>query len=371
MHDSSTPAADEPATLLPKWFQRALIAIAAILMCSCRAEGQEMTPAPCPACESGSCPIGGCEQSCHAGILGPKDEYLCDGDDRLSPVGVLQDGSLAGLEQEDTVGHYRTRDGKIIVAPSSRVCIYAPRFGAVRQVVHPMGAVKRLFVDQVGDARSLSQAAEKLPAGVAVHEAAAVDQTADTPAGLFRTRQQPGATVRLDAVADTIGLVGPYANLQLIHLGVIEEAESATVAKRSLAAITWTGDQQVQVVLEGKGASAVFTSQQPGVVYETTEPNSPRLRIVKLASTDAAHPGDTVDFTIRFDNVGDAPITEVTIVDNLTTRLAFVEGSAKSSVDAEFSSELNDRGSLVLRWEVAEPLEPGDGGVLTFQTRVR
>ena len=46
----------------------------------------------------------------------------------------------------------------------------------------------------------------------------------------------------------------------------------------------------------------------------------------------------TVDFTIRFDNVGNQPIGNVAILDSLNTRLEFVPDSAQCSVDAKFST---------------------------------
>ena len=357
--------------LFPTWLRRVLIAVAAILMCSCRADGQSVCES-CPT-ESPFYVEAPCESGCQplTGIQGPRDEYLCDGDDSQSPAAVLHSGKMAGLDQEDTVGHYRTKEGHLVVTPSNRVCIYAPRFGAVRQVINPMGATKRVFIDSVGDSRSLFETARNAPTNVALHQQTLVDQTADTPAGLFRTRMQAGETVRLEAVADTIGLVGPYSNLLLVHLGQIIETESAIVSKSTLNAITWTGDQQVQVTLAGQGASAIFSSKQPGVIYEAIEPNNPRLRVCKLASTDSAHPGDEVEFTLRFDNVGDTAISEVTILDNLTARLAYVEGTAQSTLDADFSTERNTQGSLILKWQITEPISPGKGGVLTFKTRVR
>ena len=51
-----------------------------------------------------------------------------------------------------------------------------------------------------------------------------------------------------------------------------------------------------------------------------------------------ARPGEFVDFTIRFDNIGDQKIGNVTLVDNLTTRLEYVEGTAESSLAADFST---------------------------------
>ena len=86
-----------------------------------------------------------------------------------------------------------------------------------------------------------------------------------------------------------------------------------------------------------------------------------------------------VDFTLRFDNLGNQAVGNVTIMDNLVTRLEYVEGSAQSSVPASFSTQRNEAESLVLRWEITNPVFPPDdpeqrkptGGVLRFQCRVR
>jgi hypothetical protein len=61
----------------------------------------------------------------------------------------------------------------------------------------------------------------------------------------------------------------------------------------------------------------------------------------------------------------------VTIVDNLSTRFEYVPETAKSSVDADFITQSNDEGSLILRWEIRDPVKPGDGGVLRFRVKVR
>ena len=42
---------------------------------------------------------------------------------------------ILGLKMEDTVAHFDTLDGRTVVEPSNEVCLYSPRFGAVRQVV--------------------------------------------------------------------------------------------------------------------------------------------------------------------------------------------------------------------------------------------
>ena len=93
--------------------------------------------------------------------------------------------------------------------------------------------------------------------------------------------------------------------------------------------------------------------------------------MIKLASTGVAHPGDEVRFTIRYDNMGDLPISKITIVDNLTTRLEYVDDSQQCTHTADFSTHYNDSHSLLLQWTISDTLEPGDGGVIRFTCRVR
>lgn len=371
--------------LMPTWFRRTLIVVATLLMCSCRAEGQECLTCPADSpCANGSCSLGdGCQEGCEGGCVvngcpccqpecyaGPGDEYLCDGGDHSDNAGVLRDGSLVGLEQEDTVATYTGCEGRVNVVPSTRTCIYAPRFASVRRVVYPMGAEQRDFVGQTGDIFGPAEADRTQPASTSLQNVALKGQVLPLPPGLYKGRQQPGELVRLLAATEVRGLVAPHVNLQLVHAGQIVMSEGPIVAKRTLAAITWTGDQEVQIAISGQGASAMFSPDQPGLLYQTEE-GCPRLRLVKCASTDTALPGDEVEFTLRYDNVGDAPLTDLVIVDNLTTRLEYVEDSAHSSRDAEFSTARNGAGSLVLRWQIDGELPAKEGGVLTFKCRVR
>jgi uncharacterized repeat protein (TIGR01451 family) len=93
--------------------------------------------------------------------------------------------------------------------------------------------------------------------------------------------------------------------------------------------------------------------------------------LLKLASCGNAQPGEEIELTLRFDNIGDQVIGNVTVVDNLSTRFEYVPQSALSSVDADFSAKPNDTGSLILRWEIKEPVQAGDGGILRFRVQVR
>jgi uncharacterized repeat protein (TIGR01451 family) len=138
-----------------------------------------------------------------------------------------------------------------------------------------------------------------------------------------------------------------------------------------LNAIQWTHDLGVQVAIDHRKAQIVATDRRAELVYRVEEPNEPRLKIVKLADRASAHPGDVVNFALRYENIGNRPISDLTIVDNLATRLMYIEDSQQSDRQAEFSTESNDADSLVLRWEIQGPLEPGQGGLIQFACRVR
>jgi uncharacterized repeat protein (TIGR01451 family) len=153
--------------------------------------------------------------------------------------------------------------------------------------------------------------------------------------------------------------------------GIFEESEKARLMEGIDAAITWTHDRAVQVVLDGRAAVDFTGNQKAQVTFRVDVPNRPCLRVIKIASTKVAKPGDIVEFTIRFDNLGDQAIKHVELIDNLTTRLEYVPQTAQSSRRAEFSTGPNDGDSLVLRWEFVDPLPVGDGGLVRFHCRVR
>ena len=304
-------------------------------------------------------------------VVGPPDEYLCDGGDFGLPAGVRADWSVDGLEQEDTIAHYDTVDGRTVVAPSNRVCIYAPRFGVVRRVVDLRAYARYDRAGGFGQAMSLAKIDEQQEAATSLAQLEPSLHRTHVPPSLLRERQQPGELDREQRVAEFDGSLAPYANLQVIRTGTVSNHETALVERSSQAAITWSGDQAPQITLDQRRAQAEVSDVGPAAVYHLKEPHKSRLRLIKLASKSAAQPGEEIEFTLRFDNVGNRTIGNVTIVDNLTTRLAYLPKSAVSSLEADFSTEPNQGGSLVLRWEIKEPVEPGQGGILQFRCRVR
>ena len=302
----------------------------------------------------------------------PRDEYLTDGGNSGPPVRVTKEGEVRGLQLEDTIAHFETLDGRTLVEPSNKVFVYSPRFGAVRQVVDAR-------VDQNRDRA----------AGVFMPTRALIPRTSDSVAmngqalrPIDEVGKHPAEQMRTRATHSVMeGRIGPrtfenmfkaYENVAVIRQGVFLGSESAFLAKGVNAAVAWTHDQAVQVLLDRQAAVAATATDRLQMTYTVTaSPANPRLRVIKVASTPFAEPGDEASFTIRFDNIGNQPIGNVTILDNLSTRLEYLADSAQCSVNAQFTTKPNEGESVVLRCELADPLKPGKGGVLRFRCRVR
>ncbi|MDA1051055.1 MAG: DUF11 domain-containing protein [Planctomycetota bacterium] len=301
-----------------------------------------------------------------------RDELLCNGGDRQTQVVVRNDWSVVGLHAGDTVAHYDTIDGHTFVEPSNDVCLYAPRFAAVRRV---SGV---LLHEQ-----HQRSAGVELPMRVVQEEETQIATTAVQPLQPIRSLSVKGPNsfrehtrgAGLDNSDTALGLEGnlePYQEFAIIRRGVFDDTEKARLATVLQAAVEWSHDAMLQVVLDGKIAIELTSDlgMQEVHRFELPEGKS-RLRIVKIADKQNAKPGDTVDFTIRFDNVGDQTIGNLTVIDNLSRRLEYVEDSQECSLKADFFTQPNDGESLALRWEVTDPMKVGDGGVVRFKCRVR
>lgn len=301
----------------------------------------------------------------------PKDEYLRDGGNDGHAVGPGRNGEVVGLHMEDTVVEYETLDHGKVVQPSNEVYIYCPRFGAVRQVVSLVANEERQKAGGVHEplqpqAPTTTQLVYNAKQNVQLD-----DQISARPASAMRTRQ--GGSIASTAIRAKAfqNAFKPYENLAIIRLGQFDGAEMPFLARAANAAIVWSHNQAAQVILDRKAAMADVKYDKALTVFTVESPDHPRLRLIKVASTPFANPGDVVDFTIRFDNVGDQPIGNVAILDSLNTRLEYVPQSAQCSVDATFSTQPNEGDSVVLRCDLSHPLLVGKGGILRFRCRVR
>ena len=57
--------------------------------------------------------------------------------------------------------------------------------------------------------------------------------------------------------------------------------------------------------------------------------------------------------------------------DSLAPRFEYVKGSTRTDRDALFTTQPNEAGSAVLRWEFTGALQPHEHGLISFEVRVR
>ncbi|HUG71686.1 MAG TPA: DUF11 domain-containing protein [Pirellulaceae bacterium] len=301
-----------------------------------------------------------------------RDELLCNGGDRETQVAVRNDWSVIGLHSGDTVAHYDTIDGQTFVEPSNDVCLYAPRFASVRRVSGVLLHEQHQRSAGVELPMRVVQQEETQFATTAIQPLQPIRSLSVNGPNSFREHTRGAGLDNLDTALGLEGNLQPYQEFSIIRRGVFDDTEKARLATVLQAAVAWSHDAMLQVVLDGKIAVELTSDvgMQEVHTYELPQGKS-RLRIVKIADKQNAQPGDTVDFTIRFDNVGDQTIGNVTVIDNLSRRLEYIEDSQECSLKAEFFTQPNDGESLVLRWEVTDPMQVGDGGVIRFKCRVR
>lgn len=301
------------------------------------------------------------------------DEYLCDGGDRDLPVHY---GRFVreGLDTEDTVGEYRDHTGKERMKPSSRVCIYGPRFAQVRSISLPH---EELGSDEVAGLEGMQR-------NGGFRNRTGLNQSQETRMlGGVRVRSRASgleseawtvANKQLRAQTAHEKILNLFQDLSFVQSGYLDQSDAARLQDGLKAAWTWSRD--LSPVIAGKAESPVeglvLVSSNVITIHDDAKAHKPgELRLVKLADKKTAQPGDIITFTIRYDNLGPREIHQVRVVDNLTPRLEYVDDSATSDRAGRLVTEDNGEGSLVLTWEFTDSLPPYVGGVVTFQARVR
>lgn len=302
----------------------------------------------------------------------PQDEFIADGGMGPKGVKVHDDFSVSGLEPENTIVHFDTIDGKVGVEASNRVEIYAPKFRAVRQVIY--AGVNENIQKPIGyDGTQLAVNQQRNVGEMqSKRHFAYGENIATKPGEQFIGKVAAGESSNRRQMMIADNSFKAYENLRIIKTGVMDRSEAGMLAESVRRAASWGFTRNPQVAIDYSRVMAVVKDEGPGIVYQLDkDTNNPKVRIVKIASVEDARPGDHIEFTIRFDNVGDEPVGNVTILDSLTGRLEYAEGSAQCSKKGAFMTEHNKAGSLVLRWEIDEPLEPGEGGIIRFECIVR
>ena len=300
------------------------------------------------------------------------DEFLADGGDSKTTAVLRNDGILQGLEPEDTIVHFDTVDGHKTVQPSNKVYVYAPRFGSVRKVEGVITNQRKELATAAGSNTKLVQ-----QHGFAATQLKAQEQSAiytrskdqlESANGRDRGVQAAGRRFLLEnSTSDTAMDFSILAKNEWVS-----SKELPFVAQAKNNAICWSGKQNVLIRVNELTLREMHGIDKAQSVFVIDDDNKvTEIRLIKLASTGDALPGETIDFAIRFENTGREPVKNVTILDSLTTRLEFLPNTAKSSLPASFHVEENEVGSMILRWQMNGEMQPGQSGVVVFKCRVK
>lgn len=298
------------------------------------------------------------------------DEYICDGGDQGNPIFYNVD-IRDGIDAEDTFATYVTQNGVAKTKISNVVCIYAPRFAAVRSIA---SVTARDQYDKLGgvteDMRVAGYEAD-MRLGERVQRDMLQDIRVRNRAGGLIDWQAEGIYAKVIKAENHVKLVNVFEDMAFLQDGVIRRTEAATISRLALAAGEWSVDQTPVVVAEdigGQQVKAVFKAEE---YVGVEEQYSGCLRICKMADKQEALPGDVVTFTLRIDNIEKGTLQNVVVTDSLTPRLELLPESLQSDLAGEFSVQPNKEGSSIINFTLKDPMKGQTGGVITFQARVR
>jgi uncharacterized repeat protein (TIGR01451 family) len=253
---------------------------------------------------------------------------------------------------------------------SNCACVFAPRFGAVREVTRP-----------------LEEAKPEGPRGYAADTSVELEERREPVCGKVQTvvleaakKSLPGIAVqdRLGPLAvdqgampnEDDGVVGPVEDIADQTPELERQRQRPLVKVGFDVPIAWTCIKAANVLV-GEQSAQVVAVDRGTATLRFEEPGRAELTLCKRAGTDTARSGEELDFTIVMLNSGDRPLTGIVLADALPTRLDYVPQSAAASVEADFATETGDDGSTVLTWRLKETLRPGESGFVRFRTIVK
>jgi uncharacterized repeat protein (TIGR01451 family) len=299
-------------------------------------------------------------------------EYLCDGGDRRPRVGWVSGGQIINIDPEDTVAEYRTEfEGKRLTA-SNRICIFAPRYVEVRVVQMVDGYDSAIgYAAMIRDRKADAFVAEERGQEQRVYRAAEIVRQEKRLKGIEGT-QWAGDFYEVRVLAGYEQGLGWASLTGLESLQEVRDAITPEILKKTAFAETLTLERMPEVMAMVAGTGEVVAHWQTKEIrrVDTREGNS-LLVIEKSADRSAAKVGEEVTFVIKYTNKGTQPVSNITVVDSLVTRLDYVSESADSDRPAVFTTRVNNADSVELRWEIKDPLPAGESGMVKFVCRIR
>ncbi|MCS7466524.1 DUF11 domain-containing protein [Stieleria sp. ICT_E10.1] len=298
-------------------------------------------------------------------------EFLCNGGDIPPEARVMVNDHVGGLDPQDAVVHYTTEAGDIAVQASNPVCLYSPRFGAIRQVSGAVAGEKAVGLrgtfQPVGPS-GIGLTQPSLVVGESL-ELARADVARRVDAMRDRNRGVPVEGIVQPLLAeDALEIL---ATLDAVSLNRLDESQIAILKQGAVAAQSWMIRDAVEVMIESITPPVLTRDAKVEGFVRYDFPDAGRLEIMKVADKAHAQQGDEVSFAIHVRNVGDSAVSHIEIADSLVGRLEYLEDSQHCDRQAEFTTKGNAAGSVRMQWTLADPLAVGETATIEFKCRVR
>jgi len=330
--------------------------------------------AGCGTCGTSACPQTVCmPMAAPVPMVGPC--LVCDGGDARAPAMPVARFGLKNLTSGDTVARYRADDDSpdacdVHVTASNCACVYAPRFGSVREVTRPHEEAqpigpRGLALDTTTEAKIDLQPVCRSTQALAPEAARKA-----LPGVALEERLGPLAVDQGNPVYESDGLLAPAEDILDDQLERAELVQTPRMMVGFDVPLAWTCARAAMVMV-GRQQAEVVAADRGTATLRLESPGRAELTLCKRAGSDTARVGEELDFMIYLYNSGDRALTDIVLVDALPGRLEFVPGSAAANQPAEFVTDTGDDGSVVLKWQFQHTFKPGEGGFVRFRTVVR
>lgn len=314
----------------------------------------------------------------------PEEECLHDGGDVGLPAGIDHNGKLGGLDPTDSIAEYTDSAGRRRIAKSNRVCICTPRYAILRNEL-PLAGTSTVYIPAGAEAiRARAQMSIHVPSLLTEQTTPLLALHGRLRASGTQNREGLAVLNRVEVLHAELVNMGVGAYLGTNAVARLTELERTELARglelvqqfgRAMGTASLAGSKGTAVIgrMAGVNVLATVAETRDLTVACNEEPRPPEKPLVlyKWASAQAAQVGDVITFYLKYSNHGGQPITDVAVNDSLSGRLEYIPGTARADRDAVFTTQENEAGSLILRWEIGGNLLPGASGVVSFQARVR
>ena len=300
---------------------------------------------------------------------------VCDGGDARAPAMPVARFGLKNLTSGDTVARYRADDDgpdscDVHVTASNCACVYAPRFGSVRQVTRPHEEARPIGPRGFANDIATEAQVDLQPVCRSTQALAPEAARKALPGVALEERLGPLAVDQGDPVRESGSLVQPVEDVRDDQLERAELVQTPRMMVGFDVPLAWTCARAAMVMV-GRQQAEVVAADRGTATLRLESPGRAELTLCKRAGSDTARVGEELDFTIYLYNSGDRALTDIVLVDALPGRLEFMPGSAAANQPAEFVTDQGDDGSVVLKWQFQHTFKPGEGGFVRFRTVVR